>query len=176
MHVLHTAGVPPSSGRIILPTIGCIANNSVAPTKSVTAYSRRTAVRSGSPSGRPRAAADSIAASGPTSHGRIDRQDCSSRLIWSGAGTGEPPGAVLTAGHVGLALPRERRCPDADAAQAPRDLTGGVDPGRPVHHPHFVEANARADRVVEREHRQELLVDRGLVDGAVAILLGDVRE
>lgn len=37
MHVLHTAGVPPSSGRIILPTIGCITNRSVAPERSVSA-------------------------------------------------------------------------------------------------------------------------------------------
>ncbi len=37
MHVLHTAGVPPSSGRIILPTIGCMTNRSVAPVKRVSA-------------------------------------------------------------------------------------------------------------------------------------------
>ena len=37
MHVLHTAGVPPRSGRIILPTIGCTTNSSVAPTNMVTA-------------------------------------------------------------------------------------------------------------------------------------------
>ena len=37
MQVLHTAGVPPSSGRIILPTIGCMTNSRVAPTNSVSA-------------------------------------------------------------------------------------------------------------------------------------------
>ena len=35
MHVLHTAGVPPSSGSTILPTIGCTTNNSPAPRKMV---------------------------------------------------------------------------------------------------------------------------------------------
>jgi hypothetical protein len=37
MHVFHTAGVPPSSGRIILPTIGCTTNSRAAPTNSVIA-------------------------------------------------------------------------------------------------------------------------------------------
>src|SRR5438270_9391948 len=36
MHVFHTAGVPPSSGRIIFPTIGWTRNRSVALTNSVT--------------------------------------------------------------------------------------------------------------------------------------------
>jgi hypothetical protein len=36
MQVLHTAGVPPRSGRIILPTIGCTTNSNVALTKRVT--------------------------------------------------------------------------------------------------------------------------------------------
>src|SRR4029077_12949721 len=35
MHVFHTAGVPPSCGRIILPIIGCTRKRSVALTKSV---------------------------------------------------------------------------------------------------------------------------------------------
>jgi hypothetical protein len=37
MQVLQTAGVPPSRGRIILPTIGCMANRSVAPANNVSA-------------------------------------------------------------------------------------------------------------------------------------------
>ena len=40
MQVFHTAGVPPSSGRIILPTIGWTRNSSVAPTNSVTRVER----------------------------------------------------------------------------------------------------------------------------------------
>ena len=35
MHVFQTAGVPPSSGRIILPTIGWTRNKRVALTNSV---------------------------------------------------------------------------------------------------------------------------------------------
>jgi hypothetical protein len=37
MQVLHTAGVPPSRGRIILPTIGCMTKSRVAETNSVNA-------------------------------------------------------------------------------------------------------------------------------------------
>jgi hypothetical protein len=33
--VLHTAGVPPRRGRIILPTMGCTTKRSVAPTNMV---------------------------------------------------------------------------------------------------------------------------------------------
>ena len=44
MHVLHTAGVPPSSGSTILPTIGCTTNKSPAPRKMVAEYNSSTAV------------------------------------------------------------------------------------------------------------------------------------
>ena len=40
MHVFHTAGVPPSSGRIICAIIGWTTNSSEALTKSVNAKER----------------------------------------------------------------------------------------------------------------------------------------
>ena len=42
MQAFHTAGLPPSSGRIIFPTIGWTMNNSDALTNSVTANSSGT--------------------------------------------------------------------------------------------------------------------------------------
>ena len=43
MHVFHAAGLPPSVGRIILPTIGWTMNNRLALTNSVTANRTGTA-------------------------------------------------------------------------------------------------------------------------------------
>src|SRR5262245_57746693 len=43
MQLFHTAGVPPRSGRIILPINGCTRNRSVALRKSVTANNNDTA-------------------------------------------------------------------------------------------------------------------------------------
>src|SRR5207245_11496421 len=42
MQVLQTAGVPPNSGRTILPTIGCTRNKRNALTKRVAAKNRAT--------------------------------------------------------------------------------------------------------------------------------------
>src|SRR6266849_2830163 len=93
-----------------------------------------------------------------------------------GAGADQAPDAILAAGHVGLALPRESGGPDPDAAHASRELAGRVDPRRAVHQAHLVHARARAHRVVDGEHGQQVLAERVLGERAVAVLLGHVGE
>jgi hypothetical protein len=48
MQAFHTAGLPPKSGKTILPTMGWIMNNNEALTKSVAANNRGTGALQGS--------------------------------------------------------------------------------------------------------------------------------
>src|SRR5258705_5414336 len=87
----------------------------------------------------------------------------------------QTPGGALAPRDLLLVLPREHPHP-AQERQAPAHLAAGVDPHRAVDELHTVQGQPHPHRVVEREHREQLLTQPGLGHPRAAVLLGDVGQ
>src|SRR3982751_1509825 len=110
MQVFHTAGVPPNSGRIILPTIGWTRNSRVALTNSVTPNSFGT-------------------------DGLRGREADARNDTWGSRGRRERPARGAGAGRAGRRPPRPPRGPlgrppDRGGLAVDRRTRGPADRGR----------------------------------------------